>query len=144
MYIFSLLNIIIFNKHIITYFSILPVMHYIHNLYTNMNVPFIKKNNIFFKRLVFVLRPCYVMSRLSENERNRPLGMLIGGLNQTKHCGNVWLQCIDSNVRSNRWWWIIYGTGLIPTPRQTIGRHGLIHTCMGRNYKKQQDESCCL
>ena len=38
------------------------------------------------------------MPRLSENERNRPIGMLIGGLNQTKHCSNVWLQCIDSNA----------------------------------------------
>ena len=30
------------------------------------------------------------------------------------------------------------------TSKQTIGRHGWIRTCMGRNYKTQQDASCCL
>ena len=98
-----------------------------------------------------------------------------GGLNHTKHCSNVWLQCTDSNApgttrppnrerkrppkarsttststtqRQDQQMRVNHLRDMIltatETSKQTIRRHGWIHTCIGRNYTTQQDASCCL
>jgi len=51
-------------------------------------------------------------------------------------------QCQDQQIRVNHLRdRILTAT---ETSRQTIGRHGWIHTCMGRNYTTQQYTSCCF